>query len=593
MDAGQYFVPYREPLASGTLLLDGQVRLGPVIGEGGFSLIYEGVQRPGRLSVAIKEFFPQGCWREDFEIRPGNNWSEADLASGVENFLQEGEILERLDHPGIVRILGRLRLHQTAYLIEELVVGSSLAERLQEGRPLPLEEVLSLLEQMGEALTLIHEAGLVHADVKPENLLITDSGRCVLIDFGSAHGYLEDLAIRSNQAAVSPGYSPLEQYQKKHRLTPAADVYALAATVYHMLHGQPPPDARVRSRGAGLAGLSGVAARFEEPLAQALHLHPLCRTPGVAPFLQQMGLGRKTRGPRSGSFRPFSQRGMAHLGATRALALCLPGGKLFSGGRDGRICASSWPDLRPGYSFQAHVRGGTSCLAVSADGHYLVSGSDTGSIKLWSTQAKGDPVWLVVTGPRVQALRFHPQEGTILAALADGQLLVLRPDQPVESLAVASDGLIGLDLDRAGEHLLLGTGGGQIVHWSLTKKRSLARIQAPEGQLHSLRFTPDGSGALTSLGENLVCLWDLLTGQRVRSYFGHRQEVWDAQVSSEPDVMVTASADHSLYGFRLDTGRMTLVSRVPEGMSGALVLDPRHRLLACGCADGGIRCWEF
>lgn len=587
-------VPFREPLAPGSKLQNGLYRIGRLLGEGSFSLTYEASQRPGRLPIAIKEFFPKGCWRENFKVVPGPPYDEGEFSRSAGAFLQEGGILERFHHPGIVRVLGMFRANRTAYLVEELLEGITLGEHLRDCSRMPLENVLEVIRQIGEALLEVHAAGLVHSDLKPDNLFQAEQGRrFVILDFGTARSYRPDEPDRQAVAAVSPGYSPLEQYQTTQRLTPAADVYALGATVYHMLQGYPPPDSRDRARGAHLIPLTDTAARVESAVMEALQLHPLRRTPGIGPFLEQLGI-QAQRGPASWvqRFQPLGER-TAHLGATTALALHAPTATLYTGGRDGRWCAFSWPDLKPKLSEQAHLRSPIRALTVSPDGRFLVSGAQDGSVKLWLAHERGEPHWLVSAGPPVRALQFHPQAGFVVAGFGDGTCRLLGPGQSGSPWQAHLGALQALAIHPKGTLLATGGEDQKINLWDLTAQCApVGTIEAPGG-LHSLRFNSDGSGLLGGSGENAVKLWDVEGLREARSLYGHRSEVWDAGFASDPNLLLTISADHYLYAYRADSGRMLMCSQVSQGLSGGLAIDPKYRLVATGGADGHVRAWEF
>lgn len=584
-------VPFREPLASGTILQNGLYRVGRVVGEGGFSLTYAAQQRPGRLPIAIKEFFPSGCWRENFKIVPGPPWDEENFASSLEAFLQEGSILERFHHPGIVRVLAMFRANRTAYIVEELLEGRTLGEEVSQAGPLSEDRTLEMVRQVGEALIEVHAAGLVHSDLKPENLYCTDPERYVILDFGTAHSFRSQDLSRDAEAAVSPGYSPLEQYQKDHCLTPAADVYALAATVYHLLQGYPPPDALERSRGAVLQPLSKCAPSIERAVVEALQLHPLRRTPGIGPFLEQLGLEMAPQTNWIERFGGVVERS-GHLGATTALALHAPSGTLFSGGRDGRFCSWSWPDLVPRHSQQAHQRSPIRALAVSQSGRFLVSGAQDGSVKMWAAQERSEPHWLVAAGPAVQCLQFHHQNGYVIAAFADGTCQLLGPNRTDPPWQAHQGVIHGLDIHPEGHVLATGGDDHKIHLWDLSGQGLMGTICAP-GPVHCLRFNPDGTGLLAGAGDTGVGLWDVESLREVRSLFGHRAEVWDARFTSQPNIIVTLSGDHYIYAFRADSGRMVICSKVNEGMTGALAVDPQQRLLATGGATGHIKVWRF
>ena len=586
-------IPFREPLAPGTSMQRGLYRLGEVVGEGSFSVIYAARQRPGKLAVAIKEFFPQGCWREQFKIVPGDPYTPEVFARSVETFLQEGAYLERFNHPGIVRLLSKFVANGTAYLVEELLTGVTLGEGLRGAGVMPLDRVMEAVRQVGEALIEVHAAGLLHTDLKPDNLFITNEGRYVILDFGTARAFGET-ARQAGVAAVSPGYSPLEQYQKDQRLTPAADVYALAASVYHLLQGYPPPDSRERSRGAHLIPLAQSTPTIERALQDALQLHPLRRTPSVGQFLDQLGILREDSPQPTPWIQPFQVRAerVAHLGATSVLVLDPTRQVLYSGGRDGRLCGLSWPDLQPRFSQQAH-RGPVLALAVSPDGRTLVSGGMDGSVKLWSTQERGDCHWLVASGPAVRGLLFHPQEGFIAAALADGHCRLLSATLARDTTFSCLQGpLHALDLHPRGKMLATGGENGRVHLWDLDGGQLLATLAAA-GTIRALRFNQDGSGLLVSSGDGSVGLWDIESQREVRHFFGHRSEALDVCFSCDQALVVSASADQALYGYSSDSGRMLMWSEISQGITGALVSDPQQRLLGTGGGDGHLRVWSY
>jgi len=589
----QPVIPFREPLGRGTRLQKGLYVVVRQLGEGSFSLTYAASQRPGQMPVAIKEFFPLGCWRENFQIQVGPPWTAESFAQAIQAFLEEGKILERFDHPGIVKVLGMFRAQGTAYLVEELLEGGTLGQWLQQNGTCSEQQVRQMLAQVGEAVMEIHAAGLVHSDLKPENLYLTNTGRYVILDFGTARSHRADERDRQEVAAVSPGYSPLEQYQKTHRLTPAADVYALAATVYHMLSGFPPPDARDRSQGAQLVPLQAVSLELQEALQGALQLHPLRRTPGVGPFLEQLGLevSGSANWQTVENFQVIAER-TAHLGATTTLALHAPSQLLYSGGRDGRICAWSWPQLHPRLSHSGHQRSPITCMDISSNGSFLVSGAQDGSIKVWSAHERGEPHWLVAAGPAVQRLRFHPTQDHVVAAFSDGLCQLLGPELSCPAWQAHQGAVRGLDIHPKGQIMVTGGLDGTVCLWDW-ESQALLESFAVSGAVHSLRFTPDGNGLLVASGDHQIGLWDGKSRRLVRALHGHRAEVWEAGFSSESNLLVTASADHCLYGFRADSGRCVHCTQVAEGLTGALALDPVQPLVGTGGSDGSIRVWQF
>ncbi|MBV9469524.1 MAG: serine/threonine protein kinase, partial [Abitibacteriaceae bacterium] len=164
-------------LAPATPLQDGAFILDEVLGEGGFGITYRAHEiRLNRL-VAIKEFFPTGCARAENQVQFPGDMSEREQHEARHNFLNEARILARLRHPHIVGVYTTFEENNTAYMVMEYLEGQTLQEMVQESadpaspkRPLPESEALDYIEQVGDALRLVHNAHLIHRDVKPENI---------------------------------------------------------------------------------------------------------------------------------------------------------------------------------------------------------------------------------------------------------------------------------------------------------------------------------------------------------------------------------------------------------------------------------------
>lgn len=238
-------------LPPGTKLQGGMYSVGKVLGQGGFGITYLGGDIRGRRPVAIKELFPYGSTRRGANVHPFGGLPASEYASTRERFLDEARILARFDHPAIVDVYGTFEENNTAYMVMELLRGKTLGQLVEERGPLPEHEAIGYVRRVGEALIVVHEAGLLHRDLKPDNLMLTGDGEVVLIDFGTARAFAAGKTGRMT-TMLSPGYAPLEQYGQSARFGPFTDVYALAATMYHVLTGQMPAPATDRASGVDL-----------------------------------------------------------------------------------------------------------------------------------------------------------------------------------------------------------------------------------------------------------------------------------------------------------------------------------------------------
>ncbi|MBI3912185.1 MAG: serine/threonine protein kinase [Armatimonadetes bacterium] len=256
-----------EALPSGTRLAEGAYVLEALLGRGGLGITYRAWDTRLQRQVAIKEFFPEGSRRAEAGVQPPADWSGEEFESARQQFVAEGQLLARFTQRGIAQAYYTFQERGTAYLVLEYVRGETLAERLRREGPLPVDEVVSLGEEVLLALEEVHGAGVVHGDIKPENLLLCGDGRVVLVDFGSARG--SDGSGRKG-VWVTPAYAPLEQYAKTAPLGPYTDLYGLGATLYHALVGAPPPGAPERAKGVRLRGPLEVRPEVTRGLSEAI-----------------------------------------------------------------------------------------------------------------------------------------------------------------------------------------------------------------------------------------------------------------------------------------------------------------------------------
>ena len=251
----------RQPLQTDTILGDGndQYRIESVLSAGGFGITYIGRSLRLDREVAIKEYFPQ-----DFAIRDGTQTirslqtgSKGFFEQGKRHFIEEARTLAKFRHEHVVRVLTLIEQNNSAYMILEFEEGRKFKDWIRDlsGRRPTQRELDDFLVPMLSALEYIHDKGIFHRDIAPDNIIIRRDGKPVLIDFGAAR----QLAGRDSQtvaAIVKHGYSPPEQYVVETRLQGAwSDIYALCATFFHAMMGRPPDEASRRGLGDTLLPL--------------------------------------------------------------------------------------------------------------------------------------------------------------------------------------------------------------------------------------------------------------------------------------------------------------------------------------------------
>ena len=211
---------------------------------------------------AVKEYLPRGCGirRRDGIVGPRSEADAEDYQWGRAQFLEEARRLALFDHRYIVRVYRVFEARGTAYLVMEYVNGRSLKAEIEIGGVLSDAVVRTILLAITESLAAVHNAGLLHRDIKPDNVMLRPDGTPVLIDFGAARQMMRK--SRSLRAVVSDGYAPIEQYSEHpEKQGPWTDIYALGAVAYVALTGQVPAKAPDRLRADPLPPVGDAASR--------------------------------------------------------------------------------------------------------------------------------------------------------------------------------------------------------------------------------------------------------------------------------------------------------------------------------------------
>ncbi|MBO7253558.1 MAG: BspA family leucine-rich repeat surface protein [Oscillospiraceae bacterium] len=255
-------------LQPGTVL-GGQYVIGRVLGQGGFGITYLAWYQALNMPVAVKEYFPSSyAGRDSRSTRQVTSYDTRN-ADAFENnkrrFLREAQLLARMSGiPQIVRVMRYFEENGTAYIAMEYVEGMDLRRYLRwQGRPLTMNQVHQLLGPVIQALYYVHEAGLVHRDISPDNIMVLPNGTAKLLDFGAAR-YVENPNAEqdrntSTQAILKHGFAPPEQYRTHGALGPWTDIYAMSATIYYCMTGKLPPESMSRMMGEAQLELHTIA----------------------------------------------------------------------------------------------------------------------------------------------------------------------------------------------------------------------------------------------------------------------------------------------------------------------------------------------
>ena len=281
----------------------GGYRIVRKLAAGGFGVVYLAVDTEGQ-QVAIKEYLPSSlATRAPGELLPQVQPEKLSLYRlGLKSFFEEGRALAQISHQSVVSVLNFFRENETVYMVMNYLEGASLQEFIITARELKKQKVFrestirSLYDEVLRGLRIVHQHKMLHLDIKPANIFVTDDNRAVLIDFGAAR---EVLSKEGNfiRPMYTPGFAAPEMYRRDSSMGPWTDIYAIGACIYASMQGYPPNDAPQRlekdRQSLALSRLRGVYSdNLIEVVEWCMSLDPLSRPQSV--FALQKELSRES-----------------------------------------------------------------------------------------------------------------------------------------------------------------------------------------------------------------------------------------------------------------------------------------------------------
>ncbi len=285
---------YALPLRS---LLANRYLIGMPLGRGGFGITYKAYDMLTCRRVAIKEFFPKGYTKRipnSLAVDVTDSQNGKVFNYWLTAFIQEAKVLTSIKHmEGIVKIYDFFLTNNTAYIVMEYLDGMSLHRFINgRGGRLHINETLNIMRPVLETLLQLHQHGIIHKDISPENIQIVNNRTIKLIDFGAASIYTQQ--IFKPFFVLKKGYSPIELYSQNGSQGPWTDIFEVGATIYTCLVGKPPPEATERYVSDKIVPLSALNVKIqpirERILMKALAVNPKDRYSNIGAF-QQMFYG--------------------------------------------------------------------------------------------------------------------------------------------------------------------------------------------------------------------------------------------------------------------------------------------------------------
>ena len=265
---------------SGQELQNGKYTIEKELGEGGFGITYRARDNQGNF-VVIKTL------NDAIQKR-------ADFAKFQQDFLNEAIKLAKCSHPHIVQIYEVIHENDLWCMVMEYIDGEDLGTLVENQGILSETEALRYIQQIGSALTVVHDNGLLHRDIKPQNIMLrSGKSEAVLIDFGIAREFTPNLT-KTHTKILSDGFAPIEQYDARAKRGAFTDVYALAATLYSVLTGELPTISPMRAIGTELEEAkkinSSISDKVNQAIIKGMEIKPENRPQSISEWLSLLNI---------------------------------------------------------------------------------------------------------------------------------------------------------------------------------------------------------------------------------------------------------------------------------------------------------------
>jgi serine/threonine protein kinase len=273
------------------VILADRYEVGTVVAYGGFGILYRAWDKKLEVMVAVKEYFPSSYVNRnpgEKEIFIYTSKKQGEFQEGLQGFLEEARNTAKFSsHPNIVNVYDYFKENGTAYMIMEFMDGVTLKQHTKDqGGKLPWKEAVDIITGICNDLQVVHQAGILHRDISPDNIMLCSDGSIKLFDFGAARFSDEDKDV-TRTIILKIGFAPPEQYRAKSKQGPWTDVYALGATLYRTITGQL-PDESVNRQEAILKEKKDTLIRpreYDPDIPEYLDI-AICRAMAIQPELR-------------------------------------------------------------------------------------------------------------------------------------------------------------------------------------------------------------------------------------------------------------------------------------------------------------------
>ena len=590
--------------------------------EGGFSITYlaEDIDKLDEVCV-VKQLAPKAQ-------------NQRTLKKAVQLFKQEAQRLQELgEHPQIPNLLAYFEQDSYLYLVQQFINGDNLLKRMQENGKFKEPEIRKLLLDLLPVFKFIHEKGVIHRDIKPQNVIIRENdGKHVLIDFGASKLLTATVQNKMGTSIGSHGYTPVEQMQDG-KAYPASDLFSLGASCFFLLTGISPSQLWMEKGYAWIAtwrkhftgsdgqGIS-ISMELGEVIDKLLRVDIKERYQSADQVLQDLTPQQiSTSVPTTllSGVSANSDAATIHVQKNPKKRWLLNGGLVLLGlggvfwfflNQQLRINGFINPiqplidnlDRSRVFTLRGHASDVNS-VAFSPQGDKLASGSDDKTIKIWNVNSKEEILTLKGHSGWIWNVAFSP-DGQILASSSYDETIKLwnlSTGKEIRTLKGHAGGITSIAFSQDGKTLASGSLDSTIKLWNLATGEQIQTFKGHSAGVNSVDFSPDGFTLASGSWDKSIKLWDLKTGKQIRTFKGHTDKVFSVAFAPDGVTLASASKDTTVKLWNLATGKISRtftghtdkvnsVAYISNNINGDL---EKGKILVSGSNDNTIKLWDL
>ncbi len=583
------------------------------LGAGGMGRVYLSHDEKMESEVVIKEMLP-------FLATP----KERDYIR--KHFKEEAKILYRLKHAGLPRVTDYFFEGDSIYIIMEYIRGRDL-ESIIKSRPdgrINVDEFFQWIVKVLDVLEYLHsqDPPIIHRDIKPGNIMLTDNGEVYLVDFGVAKAIAGKTVTQTRVG--TPGFASPEHFFGKFMLS--SDVYSLGATFHYLLTGDDPRSRNPFDYPPLNLYRDDVPPELQKILDRMLETERDYRYATVADVKQDLsnlskilasrgvlsrpvGIGDISAMPAEGEEEGLEAGAGINYSATSAGGWQKQEDIIY----DGAVCAVAYSSTGEFIacgtgSYEVSILSGENheilkrlqghtdwvrTVTFSPDGRYIASGSDDKSIRIWDTETGKNTKTLAGHEDWIRSIDYSPDSAYIVSGSYDKRVKIwsTRSWTCITDVDILEDAVNSVTFSPNGRVIAAGCDDGTIYLFNSRSGELMNQLEGHDSYVLDVRFSPDGRFLASSSDDNTIKIWDMSTGENVLNLMGHEGPVLTLAFSPDGSRIASGSEDMTIRMWILTSGECEKILEGHQYHVYSVAFSPDGLGLVSGSGDKTMFFW--